>query len=99
VTASPIYFSLLPSTGGRHDNENWDNRDNLDPLRAWDCMMQGEKPGGHGERCVAVGTLDMALWDAALSRISTLSPTRAGSCRVSGINQKQPCFTSPQFSR
>jgi L-alanine-DL-glutamate epimerase-like enolase superfamily enzyme len=39
--------------------------DNLDPFRAWDCMMKGEKPGGHGERCVAVGTLDMALWDAA----------------------------------
>ncbi len=37
----------------------------LDPLRAWDAMMAGEKPGGHGERCVAVGTLDMALWDAA----------------------------------
>lgn len=28
-------------------------------------MMAGEKRGGHGERCVAVGTLDMALWDAA----------------------------------
>jgi L-alanine-DL-glutamate epimerase-like enolase superfamily enzyme len=28
-------------------------------------MMKGEKPGGHGERCVAVGTLDMALWDLA----------------------------------
>ena len=27
-------------------------------------MMASEKPGGHGERCVAVGTLDMALWDA-----------------------------------
>jgi L-alanine-DL-glutamate epimerase-like enolase superfamily enzyme len=37
----------------------------LDPLLAWDAMMAGEKPGGHGERCVAVGTLDMALWDAA----------------------------------
>ncbi|HEX3527959.1 MAG TPA: enolase C-terminal domain-like protein [Thermoanaerobaculia bacterium] len=37
----------------------------LDPLPAWDAMMAGEKPGGHGERCVAVGTLDMALWDAA----------------------------------
>jgi D(-)-tartrate dehydratase len=40
-------------------------RDNIDPSRAWNCMMQDEKPGGHGERCVAVGTLDMALWDAA----------------------------------
>ena len=38
---------------------------NLDPFRAWTLMMTGEKPGGHGERCVAVGTLDMALWDAA----------------------------------
>jgi L-alanine-DL-glutamate epimerase-like enolase superfamily enzyme len=38
---------------------------NLDPFRAWNVMMTGEKPGGHGERCVAVGTLDMALWDAA----------------------------------
>src|SRR5215831_4783686 len=36
---------------------------NLDPFRAWRLMMAGEKPGGHGERCVAVGTLDMALWD------------------------------------
>jgi L-alanine-DL-glutamate epimerase-like enolase superfamily enzyme len=38
---------------------------NLDPARAWAVMMQGEKPGGHGERCVAIGTLDMAIWDAA----------------------------------
>jgi D(-)-tartrate dehydratase len=37
----------------------------FDPFRAWAVMMRGEKPGGHGERCVAVGTLDMALWDAA----------------------------------
>jgi L-alanine-DL-glutamate epimerase-like enolase superfamily enzyme len=38
--------------------------DNLDPAEVWDVMMTGEKPGGHGERSVAVGTLDMALWDA-----------------------------------
>lgn len=37
---------------------------NLDPQRAWALMMTGEKPGGHGERSVAVGVLDMALWDA-----------------------------------
>ncbi len=37
----------------------------IDPLSAWTAMMRGEKAGGHGERCVAVGTLDMALWDAA----------------------------------
>ncbi len=37
----------------------------LDPHRAWAAMMRNEKPGGHGERSVAVGVLDMALWDAA----------------------------------
>jgi L-alanine-DL-glutamate epimerase-like enolase superfamily enzyme len=36
----------------------------IDPAKAWDVMMANEKPGGHGERSVAVGVLDMALWDA-----------------------------------
>jgi D(-)-tartrate dehydratase len=38
--------------------------DNLDPDRVWKTLMQNEKPGGHGERSVAVGTIDMAVWDA-----------------------------------
>jgi L-alanine-DL-glutamate epimerase-like enolase superfamily enzyme len=37
---------------------------NLDPHRVWGTMMTNEKPGGHGERSVAVGTIDMAVWDA-----------------------------------
>ncbi|MFZ0763394.1 mandelate racemase/muconate lactonizing enzyme family protein [Bradyrhizobium sp.] len=37
---------------------------NLDPHRVWAAMMSNEKPGGHGERSVAVGTIDMAVWDA-----------------------------------
>jgi len=41
-----------------------DQRTNLDPFRIWDVLMQNEKPGGHGERSVAVGVLDMAVWDA-----------------------------------
>ncbi|MCY1202962.1 D(-)-tartrate dehydratase [compost metagenome] len=45
--------SLLDETG-----------ENLDPHRIWNRMMINEKPGGHGERSVAVGTLDMAVWDA-----------------------------------
>ncbi len=36
----------------------------LDPHRVWAAMMTNEKPGGHGERSVAVGTIDMAVWDA-----------------------------------
>jgi len=46
--------SLLDRTG-----------ENLDPDRVWATMMANEKPGGHGERSVAVGTIDMAVWDAA----------------------------------
>ena len=45
--------SLLDSSG-----------DNLDPDKVWAAMMANEKPGGHGERSVAVGTIDMAVWDA-----------------------------------
>src|SRR5258706_6543068 len=37
--------------------------ENLDPMRIWDAVMRNEKPGGHGERSVAVGVLDMAVWD------------------------------------
>ncbi|CEP36367.1 MULTISPECIES: mandelate racemase/muconate lactonizing enzyme family protein [Halomonadaceae] len=42
------------------DQEN----DNLDPFAIWKTLMTNEKPGGHGERSVAVGTIDMAVWDA-----------------------------------
>ena len=38
--------------------------ENLDPHRIWAILMRNEKPGGHGERSVAVGTIDMAVWDA-----------------------------------
>jgi L-alanine-DL-glutamate epimerase-like enolase superfamily enzyme len=38
--------------------------ENLDPAKVWRAMMTNEKPGGHGERSVAVGVVDMAVWDA-----------------------------------
>lgn len=41
-----------------------DAGNNLDPHKVWARMMTNEKPGGHGERSVAVGTIDMAVWDA-----------------------------------
>ena len=37
---------------------------NLDPHKIWATMFTNEKPGGHGERSVAIGTIDMAVWDA-----------------------------------
>jgi L-alanine-DL-glutamate epimerase-like enolase superfamily enzyme len=45
--------SLLDETG-----------ENLDADSIWHTLMRNEKPGGHGERSVAVGTIDMAVWDA-----------------------------------
>lgn len=45
--------SLLDDSGG-----------NFDPFKIWNVLMRNEKPGGHGERSVAVGVLDMAAWDA-----------------------------------
>src|SRR3981081_2180884 len=44
--------SLLDETG-----------QNFDPHRLWSVIMRNENPGGHGERSVAVGVLDMAVWD------------------------------------
>ena len=41
-----------------------DEAGRLDPARTWGVLMRNEKPGGHGDRAVAVGILDMAVWDA-----------------------------------
>lgn len=51
IEAEPA--SLLDDTG-----------ENFDPDKIWKTLMTNEKPGGHGERSVAVGTIDMAVWDA-----------------------------------
>jgi L-alanine-DL-glutamate epimerase-like enolase superfamily enzyme len=42
-----------------------DDGGGIDPHQAWNVLMTNEKPGGHGERCGAVGLLDAALWDLA----------------------------------
>jgi L-alanine-DL-glutamate epimerase-like enolase superfamily enzyme len=39
-------------------------RENFDPVRALACMLQREKSGGHSERSIAIGTIEVALWDA-----------------------------------
>ena len=62
---------------------------NLDPFRAWKVMMSGEKPGGHGERCVAVGALDMALWDAT-AKIAQLPLYRLLAHRTAGTEVTSP---------
>ena len=55
---------FIPRLKNAKPEEIVDARGMLDPAKCWDVMMRNEKPGGHGERSVAVGVLDMALWDA-----------------------------------
>lgn len=73
-----------------------DRGDNLDPARVLACMMQREKPGGHTERSVAVGTIEVAVWDAVAKiagvplwraiadRFGTRTPPRRVPCYVGG---------------
>src|SRR4029079_5512294 len=38
--------------------------DNFDPAKCLDVMMRNEKSGGHSERSIAIGTIEVAIWDA-----------------------------------
>ncbi len=38
--------------------------DNLAPEKILACMLQREKCGGHSERSIAIGTIEVAVWDA-----------------------------------
>src|SRR5260221_9592699 len=38
--------------------------DNLDPAKCVAVMMRNEKSGGHSERSVGIGTIEVAVWDA-----------------------------------
>jgi D(-)-tartrate dehydratase len=55
---------FIPRLRDAKPDELLDGSGLIDPAKAWEAMMRNEKPGGHGERSVAVGVLDMALWDA-----------------------------------
>ena len=53
ASSRPKPVSLLDDTGG-----------NLDPAKIFGCMMRREKAGGHSERSIAIGTIEVAIWDA-----------------------------------
>src|SRR4029450_9383754 len=42
-----------------------ETRENFDPEKILAVMMQREKSGGHSERSIAIGTIEVAVWDAA----------------------------------
>lgn len=54
---------FIPRLSAAEPDLYTDGNGGIDPHRAWQVMMADEKPGGHGERCGAVGLIDAALWD------------------------------------
>src|SRR5258707_7928335 len=65
--------------------------DNLDPDKIWATLMSNEKPGGHGERSVAVGTIDMAVWDGGAKIAGKPLFRRLGQRDDSGSGQPAVC--------
>ena len=74
--------SLLDATGA-----------NIDPARVLAAMMQREKPGGHTERSVAIGTIEVAVWDA-VAKVEGKPLHRVLAERFSGgtVLDKVPCY-------
>ncbi|MDP2396990.1 MAG: enolase C-terminal domain-like protein [Burkholderiales bacterium] len=70
-----------------------ENGDNIAPEKILAAMMQREKPGGHTERSVAIGTIEVACWDAA-AKIADL-PLHALIAKKYNKNnniEKVPCY-------
>jgi L-alanine-DL-glutamate epimerase-like enolase superfamily enzyme len=67
--------------------------DNLDCEKILACMMQREKPGGHTERSVAIGTLEVACWDA-IAKIADqpLHAVLAQKYNNGKVQDKVPCY-------
>lgn len=65
----------------------------IDPERALACMMQREKPGGHTERSIAVGTIEVALWDAvAKAQDMPLHVVLARRFNHGRVPDRVPCY-------
>ncbi len=67
--------------------------DNFDCEKILACMMQREKPGGHTERSVAIGTIEVACWDA-VAKIADmpLHAVLAGKYNDGKVPEKVPCY-------
>jgi len=70
-----------------------DPGDNFDPEKILACMMSREKPGGHTERSVAIGTIEVAVWDA-VAKIAGKPLHRVLAEKYNGgkVIGKVPCY-------
>ena len=65
---------------------------NFDPAKALAVMLAaGEKPGGHSDRSIAIGTIEVALWDA-VAKIEGLPLYRSLAKRYSGGVARERMF-------
>src|SRR5665647_2346243 len=67
--------------------------DNLDPAKIFAQMMRREKAGGHSERSIAIGTIEVAVWDA-VAKIADQPLHRVLADRFSGgkVPDKVFCY-------
>ncbi len=67
--------------------------DSLDPEKILACMLQREKPGGHTERSIAIGTIEVACWDA-VAKIADkpLHAVLAEKYNCGKVTDKVPCY-------
>ena len=61
---APMRARFIPRILAARPDTLLDEGGLLDPARALACMLQREKAGAHSERSIAVGTIEIALWDA-----------------------------------
>jgi D(-)-tartrate dehydratase len=65
--------------------------DNFDPEKIFAVMMRNEKSGGHSERSVGIGTIEVAVWDA-VAKIAEKPLHRVLAERYNGGRQADRCF-------
>src|SRR5258706_4663392 len=65
--------------------------ENFAPEKALGCMMQREKAGGHSERSIAIGTIEVALWDA-VAKIAGLPLHHLLAVRYNGAQTADKVF-------
>jgi D(-)-tartrate dehydratase len=68
-----------------------DENGDLDPAKIFDVMMKREKAGGHSERSIAIGTIEVAVWDA-LAKIAGKPLYRLLAERFNGGNVPEKVF-------
>jgi L-alanine-DL-glutamate epimerase-like enolase superfamily enzyme len=65
--------------------------DNFDPAQCVAAMMRNEKSGGHSERSVGIGTIEVAIWDA-VAKIEEKPLHVLLAERFGGDPKKNKCF-------